>query len=54
LPAEIGPTRCVWFNDVNFQPDRHRRFEGQVEPGCMGVLSWRGAEDHQLAVIDEP
>jgi hypothetical protein len=53
-PAKIGRTSCTWFNDVNFQRGRHGRFYGQVEFGCMGVLTWRGPDDHDLAVIDEP
>jgi hypothetical protein len=52
--AKIGRTNCTWFNDVNFQRGRHGRFDGQVEAGCMGVLTWHGPDEHELVVIDEP
>ncbi len=50
----IGSTLCTWFNDVNFQSNALGRFEGQVEPGCMGVLTWEGPDKHELTIIDEP
>ncbi len=46
-PVKLGETHSVWLNDVNFSQD------AQVEAGCMGVLRWRDASDHEFAVVDD-
>lgn len=51
-PATIANTKCFWMNDVAFQGARRGKF-GQVEPGCMGILSWRGENDHEFNLVSD-
>ncbi len=49
--CRIGRTQCYWHNDVNFQKVRGE-YQGPPEPGCMGLLCWRGPEDHHYELVD--
>lgn len=52
-PHVIGRSQCFWLNDVTFT----RRGSGHsapLNPGCMGILRWRGAEDHEFTILNEP
>jgi len=48
----IADTQCFWLNDVSFE---HRGTDsyGALHTGCMGILRWRNADDHEFAVVDE-
>jgi Icc-related predicted phosphoesterase len=48
-PTSIGRTRCYWLNDVNFQDSPG----GQINPGCMGVLSWDDEAKHTFHVVEQ-
>lgn len=51
----VGRTRCFWLNDVNFTRTKGKTApRGAVEPGCMGVLEWRSADEHSFHRVDEP
>lgn len=43
-PAEIGRTRCFWLDDVGFVSTG--AFRGTLREPCMGILEWRGPEEH--------
>ena len=53
-PASIGPTKCVWHNDVNFKRLASNQNLGQVEAKCMGALTIDGESNYSYEHVDSP
>lgn len=54
-PVTLGDTRSFHLNDVSFErvATGPHPFAGLHE-GCMGILRWTSAEEHDFTVVDEP